>query len=112
VADAEPGTLQVNLRIEAASLGFQQDGPDRQARIQVIFAGRAANGSARVTIEAPTVKIPAQNWEAAQREGLLYRRRWKPDPEATSLRVVVRDTISGQYGTIDVPLKQLTPARK
>ena len=110
--DGDPGTLQVNLRIETASLRFHEDGEGRQARIQVIFAGRVANGGTRVTTDAPTVKIPARGWEMAQRDGLFYSRRWKPEPDASSLRVVVRDLITGQYGTVDVPLKQPTPARK
>jgi hypothetical protein len=61
-------------------------------------------------IDAPTFTIPAQGWEAAQREGLLYARRWKPAPDAESLRVAVRDMLTGQYGTLDVPLKKLPPA--
>jgi hypothetical protein len=66
----------------------------------------------RLTTDAPTVKIAAQDWETAQREGLLYGRRWKPEPDAVTLRVVVRDMITGQYGTLDVPLKQPGPVRK
>ena len=53
------------------------------------------------------MKIAAERWETAQREGLRYARRWKPAPDAVSLRVVVRDMITGQYGTLDVPLKKL-----
>jgi VWFA-related protein len=109
-AEGDPGTLQVNLRIETASLRFDGVGQGRQARIQVILAGRAADGSARLTIDAPIFTIPAQGWEAAQQEGLLYARRWKPAPGAESLRVVVRDMLTGQYGTLDVPLKKLAPA--
>jgi hypothetical protein len=110
-ADGEPGTLQVNLRIEAGSLRFQQDGPDLSARIQVIFAGRTPDGSTRLTTDSATVKIAPERWEAVQREGLRYARRWKPAPDAMSLRVVVRDTITGQYGTLDVPLNKLGPAQ-
>jgi VWFA-related protein len=106
-ADGEPGTFQVNLRIEPGSLRFQAEGQDLQAQIQVIFAGRAADGSARLTTEGATVKIAADRLEAAQREGLRYTRRWKPAPDAVSLRVVVRDVITGQYGTLDVPLNKV-----
>jgi VWFA-related protein len=112
VPDGDPETLQINLRVETASLRFHEDGQQRLARIQVIFAGRAANGSTRLTIDAPTVKIPAQRWETVQQEGVLYTRRWKPEPDAVSLRVVVRDTITGHYGTLDVPLKKIGPAVK
>jgi VWFA-related protein len=105
-ADGEAGTLQVNLRIEAGSLRFHEEGQEHQAQIQVIFAERAPNGGVRLTTDAPTVKVPVPHWEAAQRAGLRYERRWKPAPDAVSLRVVVRDMITGQYGTLDVPLKK------
>ena len=108
-ADGEPGTLQVNLRIEADSLRFQPAGQELQAHVQVIFAERAPDGTARLTTDAATVKVVAERWDAAQREGLRYERRWKPAPDAVSLRVVVRDVITGQYGTLDVPLKKLAP---
>jgi hypothetical protein len=104
-ADGEAGTLQVNLRIEAASLRFHEESQEHQAQIQVIFAERAPNGGVRLTTDARTVKVPGPRWAAAQRDGLLYERRWKPAPDAVSLRVVVRDMITGQYGTLDVPLK-------
>jgi VWFA-related protein len=110
-ADGELGTLQVNLRIEAGSLRFKADGQELQAQIQVIFAERAANGSTRLTTDAPTVKIAAERWEAAEREGFRYVRRWKPGPDSVSLRVVVRDMITGRYGSLDVPLKKLAPAQ-
>ena len=111
-ADGEPGTLQVNLRIEAASLRFEPDGQELQAQIQVIFAERAPNGSARLTTDGATVKVGAGRLEAAQREGLRYTRRLKPAPDSVSLRVVVRDLRTGQYGTVDVPLKKIAPAQK
>jgi VWFA-related protein len=109
-SDPEPGTLQVGLRIEPWSLRFDANGGYQQTQIQVIFAERAANGTTRLTTDRPTVKIPAQSWETAQREGLRYARRLKPARDAVSLRVIVRDMVTGRYGTLDVPLKTL-PSR-
>jgi VWFA-related protein len=106
-SDPEPGTLQVSLRIEAWSLRFDANGGYQQTQIQVIFAERAANGSTHLTTDTPTVKIPTQSWETAQREGLRYARRLKPARDAVSLRVIVRDMVTGRYGTLDVPLKTL-----
>ena len=103
--DGEPGTLQVNLQIEAGSLRFQPNGQNLQARIQVLFAERAANGGTRLTTDAPTVNVPTTGWEQARQEGLRYSRRLKPAADAVSLRVVVRDMLTGKYGTLDVPLK-------
>jgi VWFA-related protein len=106
-SDPEPGTLQVGVRIEPWSLRFDANDGHQQTRIQVIFAERAANGSIRLTTDTPPVRIPSQSWEMAQREGLRYGRRLKPARDAVSLRVIVRDMVSGRYGTLDVPLKSL-----
>jgi VWFA-related protein len=106
-SDPEPGTLQVGLRIEPWSLRFDANDGHQQTRIQVIFAERAANGSIRLTTDTPPVRIPIHSWEMAQREGLRYGRRLKPARDAVSLRVIVRDMVSGRYGTLDVPLKSL-----
>jgi VWFA-related protein len=106
-SDPEPGTIQVGLRIEAWSLRFDETRGYQQTQIQVIFAERSANGSTHLTTDTPTVKIPTQSWEIAQREGLRYARRLKPARDAVSLRVIVRDMVTGRYGTLDVPLKTL-----
>ena len=106
-SDPEPGTLQMGLRIEPWSLRFESNGGYQQTQIQIIYAERAANGNTHLTTDTPTVKIPAQSWETAQREGLRYARRLKPARDAVSLRVIVRDMLTGRYGTLDVPLKTL-----
>src|SRR5207245_5653813 len=77
-SDPEPGTLQVGLRIEAWSLRFDEARGQQQTQLQIIFAERAANGSTHLTTDTLPVKIPAESWETAQREGLRYGRRLKP----------------------------------
>jgi len=105
-ANGEAGTLVANLQIEPASLRFQTEGANLQARIQVIFAERGPAGETRLMSDAPTVTIPTQNWDAAQKEGLRYSRQWKPAPNAVSVRIIVHDMTTGRYGTLDVPLKK------
>jgi VWFA-related protein len=110
--DGEAGTLVANLQIEPASLRFQAEGANLQARIQVLFAERGPAGGTRLMSDAPAIKIPAQNWDAAQQEGLRYSRQWKPAPDAVSVRIIVRDMATGKYGTLDVPLKKIPAVRK
>src|SRR5436190_601330 len=106
-SDPQPGTLQVGLRIEAWALRFDPIGGSQQTQIQIIFAERAADGRTHLTTDTPTVKIPTQSWEMAQREGLRYARRLHPSRDAVALRIIVRDMVGGRYGTLDVPLKTL-----
>jgi hypothetical protein len=75
------------------------------------FGERAPDGTTRLTTDTPTVKVDAKGWDTAQEEGLRYTRRWKPAPGALSLRIVVRDMITGQYGPLDIPLNKPGPAR-
>jgi VWFA-related protein len=107
----EPGMLQVNLRIETSSVQFETNGPVRQAHLELLFGERAPDGTTRLSSDTPIVKVSAQNWDTALEEGLRYTRRWKPAPGALSLRIVVRDMITGQYGTLDIPLNKVSPAR-
>jgi VWFA-related protein len=106
-SDPEPGMLQVGLRIEAWSLRFDPNDGQQQTQLQIIFAERAGNGRTHLTTDTLPVKIPAQSWETVQREGLRYARRLKPARDAVSLRVIVRDMVTGRYGSLDVPLKAL-----
>jgi VWFA-related protein len=106
-SNPEPGTLDVGLRIEAWSLRFDPSGDHQQTQIQITFAERSANGTTHLTTVTPPVKVPAQSWETVQREGLRYARRLKPARDAVSLRIIVRDMVTGRYGTLDVPLKTL-----
>jgi hypothetical protein len=61
--------------------------------------------------DATMIKIPIQNWDAARQEGLRYSRRWRPAAGAVSVRILVRDTTAGRYGTLDVLLKKVPAAR-
>ena len=110
--DGAAGTLVANLQIEPGSLRFQAQGANLQARIQVLFAERHAGGGTRLMSEAPTITVPTDKWDAVQQEGLRYSRQWKPAPDAVSVRIIVRDTTTGKYGTLDVPLRKLPAVRK
>jgi hypothetical protein len=110
--DGAAGSLVANLQIEPASLRFQTEGANLQARIRVLFAERDASGGTRLMSDAPTITIPTQNSDAAQQEGLRYSRQWKPAPDAVSVRIIVRDMTTGKYGTLDIPFKKLPAARK
>lgn len=105
--DPAPGTLQVNLRIERDSLRFQPGAESMHAQIQIIYAERAANGATHLTTDTPAVDVPAQGWASLAEEGVRTTRRLRPGPDTISLRIVVRDMLSGQYGSLDVPLHQL-----
>jgi len=46
-------------------------------------------------------------WEQVRKEGIPFERKWKPDSWAVNTRMIVRDTHTGAYGTLDIPLESL-----
>jgi hypothetical protein len=48
------------------------------------------------------VSVPAAKWEETSTSGIPFRRQWTPSAEAIGMRVVVLDTSTGQYGSVDV----------
>jgi hypothetical protein len=102
---------QVNLRIETESVQFQTAGQVREAHLEILFGERATDGTTHLSSDTATMRITAERWATAQEEGLRYSHRWKPAPGALSLRIVVRDMISGQYGYARHTANKLVPAR-
>ncbi|MGH9674623.1 MAG: VWA domain-containing protein, partial [Bryobacteraceae bacterium] len=107
VALKESGNVRIALRIEPSSLHFRKDGDFLQADIQITVADKAIGGAARRHTESASVRLEAARWAAAARAGLAWGREWKPLEEAVMARVIVRDMTTGQYGTLDVPLKKI-----
>ena len=40
-----------------------------------------------------------------------HAHNWKLDPEAAAIRVILRDKLTGRYGTLDLPVKDI-PVRQ
>jgi VWFA-related protein len=92
-AKTSTGELALNLLIDAATLHFRP-----AADLQVAIADRTAEGLARPRFTTFAASNPRE-------PGISFRQQWRPLPEATGFRVVVRDMHTDQYGTLDVPFR-------
>jgi VWFA-related protein len=99
--------LALTLTIDADSLDFRSEGANLTADLEVVFADRTPDGSVRSHSGKLTATVPASQWQEVRAQGVRTSRQWKPAAGVNSIRVVVRDIHTGQYGTLDVPLKQL-----
>jgi len=105
------GELLLSISAEAAAVQFHPDGENVTAHLEIAIGDRTADGSARTSRSPITATVPAARWEEARRQTIGYSRQWRPDPDITSLRIIVHDMHGGQYGTLDLPLDKLPPAR-
>lgn len=103
-------TAEISLRltIDADSLDFRAEGGNLTAELEMVFAERTPAGSVRWHAGKLTAAVPAAKWQEVRAQGVRTSRQWKPGSDASSVRVVVRDIHTGQYGTVDVPLKRLS----
>ena len=90
-ATTSTGELALTLLIAAGALEFRP-----AADLQVAIADRTADGLTPPRLTTFAAPVPAV------REGISFRQQWRPPPEATGFRVVVRDRRTDQYGTLDV----------
>ena len=74
-----------------------------QIEISLFQRDRSGNTYEPLT-RALGLKLRQESYDLAVKNGFLYERRFKVDPKATSLRVIVRDIGSGNLGTLTIPL--------
>jgi VWFA-related protein len=101
------GELSLALTIGAAGLDFRPEGGSFTAELELVLADRTPDGVGRPQSGRFRAAVPADQLPQVRAQGLRASRRWTPAAGASSVRVLVRDNRSGQYGTVDVPLKRL-----
>ena len=89
------GELVLTIITDANGLHFRPDGASLKADLKVAVAERTANGSTRPHVSDLAVSIA---------QGVPFRRQWTPASDVTTIRVIVLDTHTGRYGSLDVPL--------
>jgi VWFA-related protein len=104
------GEIDLALVIDVKNLDFHSDGGNLRADLQAAIVERTADGQTRPRFSPVTASVPAAEWEVLRARGISLRRQWKPGPDTSTVRVVVRDMRTGQYGSVDVPLRGLPSA--
>ena len=104
------GEIALALVVDVKSFDFRADGGNLKANLQAAIVDRTADGQMRPQFLTLAPSVPAAEWEDLRARGISLRRQWKPAPDVTTIRVVVRDTRTGQYGSVDVPLQALPRA--
>jgi hypothetical protein len=87
------------------AIQFQPDGNAMKAELEIGIADCASDGSMHSTRAPFVASVPADKWEEARNTALGYQREWKATDGTVRVRVIVHDIHSGQYGSIEMPLK-------
>jgi len=108
--EAAPAGFRLFLQVDAETVTFQPSGGSRSGSLDVAVAELTADGKIFPHRETARLNVRDADWPRTLREGIPYLRRWKPRPDAVRIRILVRDSTSGQLGSIDMPLKEVRTA--
>jgi VWFA-related protein len=98
------GELDLTLLTDVAALQFHPDGDNFKADLEIGVSDRTIDGATTSRRAGFTATVSTANWEEARKRGIAYRKQWKPAAGTATLRVVVHDVRTGNYGTLEVPL--------
>jgi VWFA-related protein len=105
---AHPTDLNVYVRVDPAAIGLTANGNLQDGALDFLFIqkneqGKQFNGSD----DTVTLTLKPESAQKLRKEGLIYHKLVAKLPQATQLRVVVRDASSGTLGSVTVPFSQL-----
>jgi hypothetical protein len=102
---AEPDDYDLKLRIGLASVSLRQSADRWEGQIEVSLFQRDNSGNAFEPVSNTFgLKLKQDSYERSLKSGFQYGRRFKLAPQATSLRIVVRDLGSDSVGTLTIPV--------
>ncbi|MBN9658295.1 MAG: VWA domain-containing protein [Acidobacteria bacterium] len=104
---AEKGTVGLTAQVEPAGLYFQTKDGAGQAQVEICVAEKAATGEVVVHTEEGSVSAPGRDMRRVGPESARYQRVWKPSPGAQTIRVIIRDKVTGHYGVVDIPMAKI-----
>jgi hypothetical protein len=107
-ASLSPGAeaQQISLTVQFAPQGlhFQAAKDDRRlAFVELAFVDKAANGAFSMKLQQLQLPYNAERPE----EPFQVHHSWELAPETETVRVIVHDQLTGQFGTLDLPSAQL-----
>jgi hypothetical protein len=101
----KPGTQQIEVSVDPHDVRFENKDGKWQADFDLIVTQPAPDGR-RLAGERSQCVVNRETYGETQSKGLSFRRDIAIQPEAASLRVLVRDSANGAIGSLSVPVGQ------
>lgn len=106
---SEGKTVAMVMLIEAEDLHFREVDGQPSAAVDVAIVDRLTNGQYEIQRNRVTVPIPKEEGGGL---GLVpVRHSWELTADATVVRLMVLDRLTGRHGTLDVPVKDIPTAQ-
>lgn len=103
----DPTTLAMVLQLEPRHLLFRRQGEQMVADVEIAVAEKLPSGETSFHHEPGQFRLSLEQYASITPANLRYARTWKPAPGVATFRVLVRDRLTGRYGTLDLPAARI-----
>ena len=93
------------MLIVTDDLHFRQADGQSSAAADVVIVDKLPN--AQFEMQRDSREIPLPQGEARELGVVHVRHTWELTPGASTVRLIVLDRLTGRYGTLDVPVKDI-----
>jgi VWFA-related protein len=103
-----PDSIDIYIRVDPHGVGITRNGDRSDGAVDVLLIqkndqGKTFNGES----DTVSLALKPETYAQIEKTGLLFRKIIPRIPQATQLRIIVRDESSGTLGSVTVPYSQL-----
>lgn len=106
-ADPVPSGLNVLIQIAADDLYYKRVNGAPVTDLELAFGERNAKEWTRVRRDGATITIKENPQQTVKPSIVRFAKMWTVDPETTHVRLIVRDRMTGRFGALDMPLRDI-----
>ena len=106
-AEAVPNGLNVLIQIAADDLYYKPVNGAPVTDLEIAFGERNAKEWTRVRRDGATITIKENPQQTVKPSIVRFAKTWTLEPDTTEVRLIVRDRMTGRFGVLDMPLKDL-----
>jgi VWFA-related protein len=106
-ADPAPNGLNVLIQIAADDLYYKRVSGLPVTDLEIGFGERNTREWTRVRRDGATITIKENPQQAVKASLVRFQKMWTIEPDTTEVRLIVRDRMTGRFGVLDMPLRDM-----
>ena len=106
-ADPAPNGLNVLIQIAADDLYYKRVAGQPVTDLEIGFGERNTKEWTRVRRDGATITIKENPQQAVKASLVRFQKMWTIEPDTTQVRLIVRDRMTGRFGVLDMPLRDI-----
>ena len=106
-ADAVPNGLNVVIQMAADDLYYTRTNGAPVTDLEIAFGERNATEWTRVRRDGALITIKENPQQAVKPSIVRFSKMWTVEADTTQVRLIVRDRMTGRFGVLDMPLKDI-----